>query len=104
MEETNNIHKFTVYTYGINDRMMSTAKEVEEELSSSRDLIIHSFHEGTVVVKDIYDDHPLNMTDCSQETWEKYMDPELNKLFQEKLEAERKFENYKKEKGISDSK
>lgn len=101
MIETTKIHKFTVYMYGFNDLSLCAITDAEEILKSTRwDYIIHPYHEKTIEIDDISDDHPLNRDDLPKETWEKYMDSELKRLFENKLKADKELDVYKFEKGL----
>jgi len=101
MKRTTKIHKFTVYAYGFNDNNLSDVKEIKEIICNTRyDYIIQSYHEKTIERDGISEDHPLNNNNLSKEMWEKYMDDELKRLFENKIKADKELEEYKNKRGL----
>lgn len=101
MERTTTLHKFTVYVWGFNDMANSQIDEAADAISDQRfDLCIKPFHEMSIEIGDIHDDHPLNKGP-SKETYELFMDPKLKELFDRKISAERELHEYMMEKGLN---
>jgi len=97
--ETTKVHKFIVYAYGINDQNNSSNIYVQNIIDEiGDDLIIHSYHDKSIEIDEIGDDHPLNNKLATMQDFEKYMDPELQKLFQEAKIANERLKKYKQEK------
>jgi len=95
------LHKFTVYMYGFNDEQELTIKDAKEVLSSSRrDVIIQPYAEKSIYMEYIYDNHPLNKDNLKKETWELYMNPKLDELYNIFKKAEKDFKDYRKELNI----
>jgi len=102
LERTTKIHKFTVYIYGFNDNNLSSVKEAEEIVCSTKwDYIIHPYYEKSIEIEEISDGHPLNKQELPKEEWEKYMDAELKTLFENKLKSDKELEEYRKKKRLT---
>lgn len=95
MERTTNIHKFTVYMYGVNDESLSSIKDAKESIASTEnDFITFPYHEKTIEIEDIGDNHELNNINLTKETWEKYMDDELKRLYRNSIDADKELKKY----------